>query len=62
MMGISSDEPHDLSSYNNKTDKRCCCGWEYILLYTSDADEKYSINVSVDLSITPFMEMEKAII
>ena len=29
----------------------------YIL---SDADEKYSINVSVDLSITPFMEIGKS--
>ncbi|MGB4627481.1 MAG: CvpA family protein, partial [Erysipelotrichaceae bacterium] len=62
MMGISSDEPHDLSSavITIKQISAVVVDGNTYYYILSDADEKYSINVSVDLSITPFMEIGKS--
>lgn len=59
MMGISTEEPHELTDATiivKSTSSVVVDGNTYYYI-VSDTDERYSIKVSIDLSVTPFIEV-----
>ena len=61
MMGISSEKPHELTAgvITIKHLNSVVVDGNTYYYIVSESDEKYSIKASVDLSVTPFMEIDQ---